>query len=73
VPAALAAGLRVLGHPFRDAATGDAECVITDGTVIDTGSPLTPPGYVSPTGIVLFASAPPPETGGYVRWQEPLP
>jgi glucose-1-phosphate adenylyltransferase len=33
----------------------DAECVIPDGTVIDAGSPVTPPSYVSPSGIVLFA------------------
>ena len=54
--------VRIGRHCRIKRAIVDAECVITDGTVIDTGSPLTPPGYVSPTGIVLFASAPPPET-----------
>jgi glucose-1-phosphate adenylyltransferase len=51
--------VRIGRHCRIKRAIVDAECVIADGTVIDTGSPLTPPGYVSPTGIVLFASGAP--------------
>jgi glucose-1-phosphate adenylyltransferase len=54
--------VRIGRHCRIKRAIVDAECVITDGTVIDTGSPLTPPGYVSPAGIALFASAPPAES-----------
>jgi glucose-1-phosphate adenylyltransferase len=49
----------------------DAECEIADGTVIDAGSPLTPPSYVSPTGIVLFALPAASEPGDSPRRREP--
>ena len=35
----------------------DAGSVIADATVIDAASPRTAPGYISPMGIMLFASA----------------
>jgi len=50
----------------------DAECAIPDGTVIDAESPLTPPSYVSPSGIVLFALPPAGEFGDSARRQAPL-
>ena len=49
----------------------DAECAIPDGTVIDAESPLTPPSYVSPSGIVLFALPPAGESGDSARAQAP--
>jgi len=49
--------VRVGRHCRIKRAIIDAECVIADGTVIEAGSPLTPPSYVSPAGVVLYASA----------------
>lgn len=51
----------------------DAGSVIADGTVIDAGSPQTAQGYVSPRGIMLFASAALAEPGAPLRRLTPPP